>query len=44
MYLKTGGCTKDCVNDDMFDAIKAYVTGTTPEMRDDPDQHAKTKL
>ncbi|MEO8657989.1 MAG: pyridoxamine 5'-phosphate oxidase family protein [Bryobacteraceae bacterium] len=28
----------------MFEAVKAYVKGTTPELRDDPDHHAKTRL
>ena len=28
----------------MFEAVKAYVTGSTPEHLDNPDHHAKTKL
>ena len=28
----------------MFDAVKAYVTGTKPELVADPDHHAKTEL
>ena len=28
----------------MFEAVKAYVKGATPEVKDDPDRHAKTKL
>jgi len=28
----------------MFEAVKAYVKGTTPQMADDPDHHAKTRL